>query len=320
MCSEGAIEANVASSIGNKHEITQWASKDGRFRRLGSEFRDSINERGRYPPERGRYHLYVSLACPWAHRTLIVLKLKGLQSIIGVSVVHPHMGSQGWSWSAPDEYDKDVEGVIPDPNFSLGRLKDLYLKLRPDYDGRFTVPVLFDTKQREIVNNESGEIIRMFNGSIDLYPENLRRPIDEANSWIYDLINNGVYKTGFATSQEAYDENLVPLFKGLDRVEKMLNGKDYLIGERLTEADVRLFTTIVRFDTVYVQHFKCNLRSIRNGYPNIHRWLKDLYWNNPAFKETTSFIHIKTHYFTSHPQINPTRVIPKGPLPLIEDL
>ncbi|MBW0529348.1 hypothetical protein O181_069063 [Austropuccinia psidii MF-1] len=241
------------------------------------------------------------------------------------------MSSLGWSWSAPDQFKRQIDGIIPDLNNSADKLSEIYLKANPNYQGRFTVPILFDIQEQTIVNNESSEIIRMFNSSfnslldrehqeIDLYPSHLRQPIDEINEWIYNQVNNGVYKAGFATTQQAYEEALFPLFDALDRLEELLSGKQFLVGDRLTEADVRLFTTIVRFDVVYVQHFKCNIKDIRNGYPNINRWLKRLYWNEPAFQETTNFEHIKYHYFTSHPQINPKGIIPKGPLPEIESL
>lgn len=320
------------------HKITtSWASSDGKFRRAQSAFRNSIEPHGRFPPERNRYHLYVSLACPWAHRTLIYLHLKGLQNIISTSIVHPHIGRLGWSWTLEDQdlhpsFSSSIDPTLkPDPLYSAQQLRQIYFKADPNYQARFTVPVLFDSKNHTIVNNESSEIIRIFNSSfdhlldqrgreLDLYPTDLRASIDELNEWIYDRINNGVYKAGFATTQDAYLEAVESLFESLDRVESILGRHRFLVGDRLTEADIRLYPTIVRFDVVYVSHFKCNLRTIRHGYPHIHRWLKELYhWkDNPAFRETTNFDHIKIHYFTSHPQINPTRIIPQGPLPAIE--
>ncbi|RPD54931.1 glutathione S-transferase [Lentinus tigrinus ALCF2SS1-7] len=298
--------------------------QDGSFKRKPSSFREFIEKNGRFAPEKGRYHLYVSYACPWATRTLIVRKLKGLEDFIDVSVVSPHMGQNGWPFASADSF----PGADNDPINGAQHVKDLYLKVKPDYEGRFTVPVLWDKKEGTIVNNESSEIIRMFNtafndqlpsdkAALDLYPEALRKEIDEVNEWVYDTVNNGVYKSGFASTQKAYEAAVIPLFESLDRLEKMLTGKEYLIGNQLTEADVRLFVTIIRFDPVYVGHFKCNLRTIRDGYPAIHLWMRKLYWNIDAFKSTCNFDHIKTHYYWSHPHINPTRVVPVGPIPSI---
>jgi len=308
-------------------DITKWASTDGHYRRAPSSFRDTISKDGKFTPEKGRYHLFVSYACPWAHRTIIFRELKGLQDIIGVSVVSPKMSTDGWPFAAADEF----PGADKEPFYGFKHIKELYFKAEPDYSGRFTVPVLWDTKHETIVNNESSEIIRMLNTAFNdiipedkkklhFYPESLRTEIDALNEWVYDTVNNGVYKSGFATTQEAYESNVKPLFASLDRLEGILKGKDYLIGDQLTEADVRLYTTIVRFDPVYVGHFKCNLGTIRHDYPNIHAWLKKLYWNNPAFKITTNFEHIKTHYYWSHTQINPTRIVPSGPKLHIEPL
>ncbi|KAI0034667.1 glutathione S-transferase [Vararia minispora EC-137] len=300
---------------------------DGSFKRLDASFRRWIERGGEFEPEAGRYHLYVSLACPWATRTLIMRKLKGLDDFIDVTVVSPKMGANGWPFGNVD----DFPGAQPDPIRSAAHVKDLYLSIAPDYSGRFTVPVLWDKKTSTIVNNESSEIIRMFNSAfdhllpadkaaLDFYPEDLRKQIDEVNAWVYDDINNGVYKSGFATSPEAYRAAVVRVFDALDKVELILEGKNYLLGDRLTEADIRLFVTIIRFDPVYVGHFKCNLRTIRGGYPNIHLWLRKLYWGNDAFQSSTDFDHIKTHYYWSHPSINPTRIVPLGPVPHIEPL
>ncbi|KAH9067590.1 glutathione S-transferase [Lactarius vividus] len=272
---------------------------------------------GQFPPEKDRYHLYVSYACPWATRTLILRKLKGLEDIIPFTVVSPRMGSEGWPFASADQF----PGAGVDPLYQSQHIKDLYLRADPNFTGRFTVPVLWDKKQHTIVNNESSEIIRMFNSDfnsllpedkakLDFYPEGLRKEIDGLNEWVYDQINNGVYKAGFATSSQAYRAAVVPLFDALDRVEGILKDKTYLVGDRLTEADIRLFVTIIRFDPVYVSHFKCNLRTIRYGYPNIHL-------QNDAFQSTADFEHIKTHYFWSHPHINPTRIVPIGPVPHI---
>jgi putative glutathione S-transferase len=297
---------------------------DGSFKRQASTFRDVVEKGGKFEPEKDRYHLFVSYACPWATRTLIVRKLKGLDSLIPVTVVSPHMGQNGWPFASVDQF----PGANEDPLYNSQHVKDLYFKANPDYEGRFTVPVLWDKKDHTIVNNESSEIIRMFNTAfndfipddkkaLDFYPENLRSQIDELNDWIYPGINNGVYRSGFATSQEAYSKAVKEVFESLDKVEKILEGKEYLLGDRLTEADIRLWVTIVRFDPVYVGHFKCNIRTIRDGYPNIHKWMRKLYWNNVAFKDSTNFEHIKVHYYWSHTSINPTRVVPVGPEPTI---
>ncbi|KAA1472484.1 glutathione S-transferase [Dentipellis sp. KUC8613] len=304
----------------------QVVNPDGSFKRPPSTFRSVIEKDGKFPPETDRYHLYISYACPWACRTLIVRKLKGLE-FIPVTVVSPHMGEEGWPFAKLDKF----PGADSDPLYDSDHVKDLYLRADPGYQGRFTVPVLWDKKQHTIVNNESSEIIRIFNtafnehipaekAALDFYPEELRKDIDDVNEWVYETINNGVYRSGFARSFGAYREAVVALFQSLDRVEKLLEGKDYLIGNKLTEADIRLFVTIIRFDPVYVGHFKCNIRDIRNGYPNIHRWLRRLYWENDAFQSTTNFDHIKTHYYWSHTMINPTRIVPIGPVPHIQPL
>ncbi|WYZ46422.1 hypothetical protein EsH8_IX_000647 [Colletotrichum jinshuiense] len=319
-------------------KVTDWVKpgdSSGEFKRQQSSFRDSISrEQGaKFPPEKGRYHLYVSYACPWACRTLITRKLKGLEDIISYSVVHWHLGEKGWRFVTKDENDVPGDNVVPDPipgheNFT--HLRDLYFESAPEYAGRFTVPVLYDTKLKTIVSNESSEIIRMLYTEFDdildekysgvnLYPEALRSQIDETNEWTYDKINNGVYKSGFATTQDAYERNVVALFEALDKAEAHLASthKDgpYYFGNEITEADIRLFVTIIRFDPVYVQHFKCNIRDIRSGYPYIHKWMRNLYWNVPAFKDTTQFEHIKWHYTKSHTQINPFSISPVGPLP-----
>ncbi|GAA6021455.1 hypothetical protein JCM10207_004741 [Rhodosporidiobolus poonsookiae] len=330
----------------HQKNITAWASKDGQFRRQASSFRDKIEVGGKFAPEKGRYILYVSLACPWAHRTLILRKLKGLEDFIDVATVHPYMGALGWSFYPPirDEdggypatqgetgKDDGIAEVTRDPLYDAKFIRELYFKVDPEYSGRFTVPVLWDKKTESIVNNESSEIIRFFNtefnsllpddkAKVDLYPEALRPEIDDQADWVYNKVNNGVYKSGFATTQEAYESNVVPLFESLDRLEKMLEGgKEFIAGPQLTEADVRLYTTIVRFDPVYASHFHCDLGTIRHNYPNLNRWLKNLYWNYPAFKETTNFEHIKKHYFMSHKHLNPTHIVPLGPIPSIEKL
>ncbi|KAI0198925.1 ubiquitin-activating enzyme E1 1 [Astrocystis sublimbata] len=329
----------IRSSTTDK--ITNWVApgdKSGEFKRQVSSFRDWISDApdAKFPAEKGRYHLYVSYACPWAHRTLIARKLKGLEDFISFSVVHWHMGEKGWRFPTPQDTDAAGENVVPDPlpgHEAYTHIRQIYFGVDPSYSGRFTVPVLFDKKANTIVNNESSEILRMlgtvFNAqlsepyaSLDLYPEGLRKEIDEAGEWTYDLINNGVYKSGFATTQEAYERNVTALFGALDRAEEQLRkmkgeGKGgYFFGEVLTETDVRLFVTLIRFDPVYVQHFKCNIRDIRSGYPLLHAWMRNLYWNHAAaFKDTTNFLHIKNHYTKSHTQINPYSICPVGPVP-----
>lgn len=293
--------------------------KDGQFRRQQSAFRDQVSgEPGaKFPAEKDRYHLYVSYACPWAHRTLIVRALKGLEEIIPISVVHYEMLEKGWRFPQEGE---TVNGSTKDHLYGSSHLRDLYFKADKNYDQRFTVPVLWDKKQETIVNNESSEIMRILNTGFNsilegdkkeftTIPDSLLEKIDEVNEWVYHGINNGVYKTGFATTQEAYESNLVPLFDALNRVEAMLSeskGK-YLLGNKLTEADIRLYVTIVRFDPAYVQHFKCNLGTIRHNYPYINKWLKNIYWNNPAFKNTTDFEHVCQLVHDSVPMTNEIR-------------
>ncbi|WP_062380785.1 glutathione S-transferase family protein [Pseudomonas abietaniphila] len=300
----------------------QWyeSSKDGAFQREQAKRRHWVTADGRPGPsgeggfkaEAGRYHLYVSLACPWAHRTLIVRKLKGLENLIDVSVVSWLMRENGWT------FDKQT-GSSGDPLDGHTFLYQRYLADTPDYTGRVTVPVLWDKKLQRIVSNESSEIIRMFNSAfdhltgnhLDLYPEALRSAINELNDRIYPAVNNGVYRAGFATSQGAYEEAFDEVFAELDALEKLLGEERYLAGEYLTEADVRLFTTLIRFDAVYHGHFKCNLRRIAD-YPNLSNWLREMYqW--PGVADTVDFVHIKHHYYASHATINPTGVVPKGP-------
>ncbi|TIB62786.1 hypothetical protein E3P77_03745 [Wallemia ichthyophaga] len=301
--------------------VINWASKDGEFRRQTSAFRDAIKSGTQFEPQSNRYHLVVSYACPWAHRALITRALKGLQDFLPYSVVHPFLGEKGWS------FDKDFPGSTGCliEGAQATHLRDLYFTANKDYDARFTVPIIWDKQQNTIVSNESSEIIRFLNDlnttGGDLYPDHLKSEIDELNEWVYHTVNNGVYKSGFATTQQAYENNVKPLFASLDRLEAILSdGRDFLVGGQLTEADIRLFTTIIRFDPVYVGHFKCNLGSIRHNYPHINTWMKKLYWKNDAFKSTTNFEHIKFHYYNSHRQINGTGVVPLGPNPNIEPL
>ncbi len=284
----------------------------GAFVRQQSAFRNWVRADGssEFPPEAGRYHLYVSLACPWASRAIIYRKLKGLEEAIPMTVVDPVRDAKGWRF-----FDDD-----PDPVNGFDYLSEAYELTEPGFSDRVTVPLLWDTKTGRAVNNESSEIIRMLgsefnefaeNPELDLYPEPLREEIDEINARVYDSVNNGVYRAGFATTQEAYEEAFDELFGELDRLDALLADWRYLLGDQITEADWRLFVTLVRFDPVYVGHFKCNLRRIAD-YPNLSGYLRDLY-QQPGIAETVNIDHIKRHYYMTHPQINPTGVVPKGP-------
>ena len=296
-------------------------SSGGKFERQASSFRNWVTADGSPGPsgeggfeaESGRYHLYVSYACPWAHRTLIFRKLKGLEPHIDVSVVHPLMKSEGWIFGT------DFPGATGDGLGGRRYLREVYQAAAPDATTRVTVPVLWDKRRGTIVSNESAEIIRMFNGAFDritgdrqdFYPEPLRGEIDAVNAAVYDNVNNGVYKAGFATTQAAYDEAVTALFEELDRLDDRLGRRRYLAGDRVTEADWRLFTTLVRFDPVYVGHFKCNIRRLAD-YPNLWPYARELYqW--PGVAETVRLDHIKTHYYASHVTVNPTGIIPMGP-------
>eukprot|EP00761_Pharyngomonas_kirbyi_P000240 gb/GECH01000240.1/.p1 GENE.gb/GECH01000240.1/~~gb/GECH01000240.1/.p1 ORF type:complete len:313 (+),score=61.95 gb/GECH01000240.1/:1-939(+) len=288
----------------------------GEFVRKESQFRNWIRKGGEFPPEANRYHIYVSYACPWAHRSLILRAVKGLEDVISYSVVSPYLQKGGWHFAD----DSEIKGAEPDPLYGASHLKELYLKADPEYNGRITVPTLWDKKKETIVNNESAEIIRMLNSefndfaknpSLDLYPENLRKQIDDVNSWIYPTVNNGVYRCGFATTQSAYEEAFNELFSSLDRIEDILSQNRYLVGDQFTEADVRLFTTLIRFDSVYFGHFKCNQRMIEH-YPHMANYLREIY-QMPGVKPTVNFEHIKNHYYWSHDSINPKRIVPVGP-------
>lgn len=307
----------------------QWydtKATQGKFVRSQSQFRNWIvspelfdaNDGTHFPAESGRYHLYVSLACPWAHRTLIFRHLKQLEDHISVSCVHPHMLENGWEFKDdPDFYDTQVS--MGDPIHEFQFAHQLYTHANPDYSGRVTVPILWDKQLHTIVSNESADIIRMFNSAFnhltgnqtDYYPAAKRGQIDELNARIYDTINNGVYKSGFATTQAAYEEALYPLFDSLDFLEQHLSGSLYLTGDHTTEADWRLFTTLIRFDPVYHGHFKCNLKRILD-YPNLNAYLERLY-KTQQVADTVNLQHIKQHYYYSHDTINPTRVVPRGP-------
>ena len=300
-------------------------STGGRFVRTTTSFRNWITAdgspgpsgEGGFPAEAGRYHLYVSLACPWAHRTLIMRALKGLEDIISVSVVDPFMGEEGWMFA--DHAARRSEGATTDAVLGKQRLYEVYLAADPAYSGRVTVPVLWDKTRGTIVSNESAEIIRMLNTAFaaftedrhDTYPAALAEEIDALNARVYDAVNNGVYKAGFATAQDAYEEAVTALFKELDALEARLEGRDWLLGEALTEADIRLFTTLIRFDPVYVGHFKCNVRRIFD-YKNLSRFVRAFY-ALPGVAGTVNLTHIKRHYYESHKTINPTGVVPVGP-------
>ncbi len=296
----------------------QWNAADGRFKRAESVFRNWVTPdgsagpsgKGGFKAEPGRYHLYVAMACPWAHRTLIVRSLKGLQDLISVSVVDPLMDDYGWKFTAEQ----------PDHLFGVERLQEIYVKADPQATSRVTVPVLWDKASGTIVSNESSEIIRMFNSAFDelggdaslnLYPAGLRDEIDTLNKRIYHTVNNGVYKAGFAGTQAAYEEAVTALFETLDDLDDLLASRRFLTGARITEADWRLFTTLLRFDPVYVGHFKCNIRRIAD-YPNLSGFLRELYqW--PGVRETVDLDAIKGHYYRSHLSINPKGIVPVGP-------
>ena len=285
----------------------------GKFIRTEAQFRNFIDYHSEFTPDSGRYHLYVSLACPWAHRTLIYRSLKDLNDHISCSVVNPYMLENGWT------FEESFPGTTSDHLFSKQYLYQIYLKADSNYSGRVTVPVLWDKKNQTIVSNESSEIIRMFNYSfneltgnnLDFYPEKFQEKIDEINDFTYHNINNGVYKIGFATKQSVYEEELDRLFNALDQVEEMLEQNTYLLGSEMLECDLRLFPTLLRFDPVYVGHFKCNKKRIID-YTNINRYLQSIK-SNSKIKPTINIDHIKTHYYGSHPTINPNGIIPTGP-------
>ena len=301
--------------------VGKWKVEKGEFVRSVSSFRNWITSDGSPGPsgeggfaaEPDRYHLYVSYACPWAHRTLIFRALKGLEEVISISVVHPLMPAESWVFG---EYPGATKDHVNNANY----LYENYLKADPRFNGLVTVPLLWDRKRKTIVNNESSEIIRMFNSAfdefsnhegLDYYPEALREEIDAINKMIYDNVNNGVYRAGFATQQEAYDRAFDSLFSALDELEERLSKQRYLVGSQITEADWRLFTTLVRFDPVYYNHFKTNKKRVID-YPNLWAYTRELY-QVPGVSQTVNMDHIKTHYFASHKSINPTGIVPKGP-------
>ena len=289
-------------------------SEEGEFKRQADAFCDWVSEDGRNgcPAERDRYHLYVSLACPWAHRTIILRKLKKLEDVIGMTVVDPIRDDQGWVFGEGPGYTKD-----PINQFKF--LSEAYKMTDPNYQGRVTVPVLWDKRNKRIVSNSDDDIMRMLNSSFnrftdstfDFYPDGLREKIDSLNAFIYENVNDGVYQAGFATSQEIYEKAVQRLFDALDTLEDRLTHQRYLLGDRLVETDWRLFVTLIRFDAVYFGHFKCNIRRIVD-YPNLFGYLKDLYQFEKVY-ETVNFDHIKRHYYFTHDDINPTRIVPVGP-------
>jgi glutathionyl-hydroquinone reductase len=295
-----------------KAQFPDEQTADGRFQRQGDAFRQWVTADGSsgFPAETGRYHLYVSLACPWAHRTIIVRKLKALEPMIGMTVVDPIRDDRGWCFSAHE----------PDPINGWHFLREAYLASDPRYAGRVTVPVLWDTKSRRIVSNSDDDIMRMFetefeafgDNGLDLYPLRLRGDIDRLNDLLYETVNDGVYRAGFATSQKAYEEAAFGLFESLDAMEARLEARRYLFGSQPVESDWRFFVTLVRFDAVYNGHFKCNLRRIAD-YPNLFGYLRDLYQID-GIAQTVNFDHIKRHYYYTHDDINPTRIVPIGPL------
>ena len=302
------------------HDDKDRTDKSGAFQRPVTKFRNFITPDGSpgptgdggFPADAGRYHLYVSMACPWAHRTLIFRKLKKLDNVISVSDVSPDMGSIGWT------FDK-AAGSSGDHLYGVAKMGDIYIKADPKFSGRVTVPVLWDKKKETIVSNESAEIIRMFNSAFDAFtndrtdysPAALRGEIDAINERVFTTVNNGVYRAGFATTQQAYEQAFHALFETLDALEATLSKQRYLVGHALTEADWRLFTTLIRFDAVYYSHFKCNLRRIVD-YPNLSNYLRELY-QVPGVAETVSIPEIKRHYYGSHRGVNPTGIVPVGP-------
>ena len=287
-------------------------TQGGAFTRPPAVFNGRIEAGGRFPPQAGRYHLYASLACPWAHRTLIFRKLKGLESKIGLSITHWLMADEGWNFA-------EADGVVPDP-YGARALHEIYTRADPNYTGRVSVPVLWDTVENTIVSNESADIIRMFNsgsgelGAIgnDYYPQEKREEIDALNDRIYTTVNNGVYKAGFAKTQEAHDAAIAALFDTLDWLEVRLSRQPFLTGDHITEADWRLFTTLIRFDAVYHGHFKCNVRRLVD-YSTLLRFTRSLY-QFPGVAGTVNFDHIKRHYYLSHPWLDPTGIVPLGPV------
>ncbi len=297
-----------------KAQFPDEQTEDGTFQRQTDAFRNWVTNDGSsgYPAASGRYHLYVSFACPWAHRTIILRKLKNLETVIGMTAVDPIRDEQGWAF-------RDGPGHSNDPVNGFQFLREAYVRTDPQYSGRVTVPVLWDCQTGKIVSNSDDDLMRMFNSAfdqftdnrVDYYPQELQSEIDALNDDVYHRINNGVYQAGFATSQTAYDQAVLSLFEALDELEKRLTMRRYLLGDRIVETDWRLFVTLIRFDAVYHGHFKCNIRRIVD-YPNLSGYVKDLY-QVPGVAETVNFGHIKRHYYVTHDDINPTRIVPLGP-------
>ena len=296
-------------------EFANETSERGEWVRQESRFRDWIHADGTapFPAETGRYHLYVSSACPWAHRAIIMRRLKGLEDAIGMTIVDPERDERGWEF-------RDGPGHSTDPVNGFRFLMEAYTQSDPSFDGRASTPVIWDTQSGRIVNNESGDVIRILNAEFDawakhperdFFPEALREQVELVNARVYDTVNNGVYRCGFSTTQQAYDEAFDELFESLDWLEGRLSGQRYLVGEQLTEADLRLFVTLLRFDPVYYNHFKTNKRRIED-FPNLSNYLRELY-QLPGVRDTVNMDHIKRHYFRTHPHINPTRIVPRGP-------
>ncbi|MES2709275.1 MAG: glutathione S-transferase family protein [Verrucomicrobiota bacterium] len=289
-------------------------SDDGGFQRQEDAFREWVSRdaSGPFPAAAGRYHLYISLACPWAHRTLIARNLKGLEDAVGVTVVDPVRDERGWAF-------REGPGFSRDPVNGFDFLREAYTATDPDFHGRVTVPVLWDRETRRIVNNSEDDICRMFNGAfadfgksdVNLFPERLEAEHSGLSAFLYETVNNGVYRAGFATTQAAYEASCRTLFSALDELENRLSGTRYLLGREPVEADWRLFCTLIRFDAVYHGHFKCNVRRIVD-FPNLDAWLRDLY-QQPGIAGTVNFQHIKRHYYITHGEINPTRIVPLGP-------
>ena len=307
----GAARYGRGMSETGNFTIARESGEDGTFQRQVSAFRDWITDEGPYTPEAGRYHLYVSWACPWAHRTVIGRHLKGLEEVISMSVVDPVRDARGWAFTG---------GAFNDPINNFAFLSQAYEATDPDFSGRHSVPVLWDKQTNRIVNNESGEVLRMLNGAfgelaanrdVNLYPEPIRDEIDELNETIYDTVNNAVYKAGFTTNQAAHEREVRELFTTLDQLDARLADRRYLLGEKPVETDWRLFTTLIRFDTVYYIHFKCSIRRIID-YPNLWPYLRDLY-QLPGIAETVKMDQIKAHYYRTHPEINPSGLVPIGP-------
>ncbi|MET8144647.1 glutathione S-transferase family protein [Sphaerisporangium sp. NPDC005288] len=315
MTDTAAVASPVDFTVHGDYGLKKSTSATGAFTRPPYSFRDRVSADGGggYPAEPGRYHLYVSLACPWAHRSVIVRALKGLEDVVSMSVVDPVRDGRGWAF-------REGPGHTADPVNGFTLLREAYEASDPGYDGHVSVPVLWDRQSGRIVSNNFPDISidlgtqfeRWADTSVDLYPADLRPQIDELNDRVYATVNNGVYRCGFATGQQPYDEAVQALFATLDELEERLASGRYLFGDRLTEADVRLWVTLVRFDAVYVTHFKANLRRLVD-YPNLWAYARDLY-QRPAFGGTTDFDHIKRHYYQTHPQINPSRIVPAGPL------